>query len=107
MSSPGGSVPRADDGIEWEQLRAGMVFIDASYPDRSRRVVILKVYSSKMEIWLVTMGSSRPYKVNSNTFYWGGLTPHKKPRRSGYYLDPAIPGNDWKGKNAQLPYGGH
>lgn len=88
------------DHMTFAELRPGMIFVDASKPTRNRRLVVLKVYTSRWEAWVCAVGSSvGPYRVTTGHFYWGGLTPHNKPRRSGYYLDPDIPGNTkekWK-----------
>lgn len=89
------------DDMTIAELRPGMVFIDASRPTRNRRIVVLKVYTARWEAWVCAIGSPKgPYKTSGGQgFYWGGLTPHGKARRSGYYLDPAIPNNTrhkWK-----------
>jgi hypothetical protein len=84
-----------DPLIPIEDLRSGMVFVDAAKPDR--RVVILKVYYRSFEIWICTI-PGRPRRRRTNDFYADPMTPHKKARRTGYYLDTTIPGNtreDW------------
>lgn len=85
-----------DPLVPIEDLRSGMVFVDAKKP--SSRVVILKVYYRSFEIWLCTI-PGKPRLRRSNDFHWEPMTPHKKIRRTGYYLDTSIPGNtreDWR-----------
>lgn len=89
----------AYQGMTFDDLRPGMIFIDAA--NHKRRVVVLKIYQPRMQAWLVTVGSIRgPYPVGSSApFYWSPITPHRKWRHSGYYLDLDIPGNspeDWQ-----------
>lgn len=90
--------PRGRDPlIPFEDLRAGMVFVDAREP--WKRVVILKVYYRSLEIWLCTVGVTKPRRRRSNNYYWDPITPHNKHRKTGFYLDPNIPGNTreaWK-----------
>lgn len=88
------------EGMTFQDLRPGMIFVDATKPTR-RRVVVLKIYPRSMVAWVCTVGGYQgPYQIESTSpFYWSSITPHNKPRRSGYYLDTEIPGNtptDWK-----------
>lgn len=75
-----------------EDLRPGQIFVDGS--NRNRRIVILRVMARDLLVWITTVGGTgEPRMRSTDGFYWSPITPHRKWRRSGYYLDPAIPGN--------------
>lgn len=83
--------------MTWEDLKPAQIFVDAS--NRNRRIVILKVIHRDMVLWVATVGKGEPRVKRLADFYWTPITPHKKWRRSGYYLDPDIPNNvpeEWR-----------
>ncbi len=82
-----------------DTLRAGMIFIDAKQayftsPAQARRCVILQVNTkTSFGVWVTILGVYHPHFITSLDFHSQRLTGHNKPRRTGWYLDPDIPGN--------------
>ncbi len=79
------------DGMRIEDFRPGMIFIDSA--NTTKRIVVLGANTHTLDVWICTVGGRGPRRASTQQFYWGPLTPHKKVRRTGCFLDTTIPGN--------------
>ena len=78
--------------IPWDRLKPGMIFVNAAVP--TQRLVVLKILSSSPGlVWGAIVGEYEPKLRRWGSFYFTPLTPTNKIRRTGWYLDPLIPGN--------------